>query len=243
MNDEYENELLKKLEGSTGESYKETLLDLVQFYRSIGKYAKTFEYLRAILKIYCVNDDWKSVSTPNEDVFPQQLFKRRELFNIGCGYYPPRWNDADAPPSKECQYEINERFSFFLSLSGRYKEAETICRESIEMCPVWSSAYINLGISLEGQGRYREAAESYRNSMMADKTEWGMERIDNLIEKHPELRMIRPTAEERNEFHKSHGSDMRWATIFSGEVNEEEIKAVLAECNEVIRNNPNARRG
>jgi tetratricopeptide (TPR) repeat protein len=247
MNKKYEKELLKKLESSTGENYKKTLVDLVQFYRSIGKPGKTFKYINEILAIYYEN--WNAT---DHDLFTPELFEY-EYFNYSqtSFSFEIKGDDPETQPSKYWQYRINDYFSFCLNLLGRHEDAETVCRENIELYPLYSYAYINLGISLEGQGRYDEAADSYRTALIADFHHGhARNRFYNFLEKHPEVRMNMPeieniTVDERNEFQKMHGSDNRWSVLFSGEVKGEDIGKILEECNEKIRileeNNKNIR--
>jgi tetratricopeptide (TPR) repeat protein len=247
MNKEYENELLKKLESSTGDNYKETLVDLVQLYRSIGKPGKAFKYINTILDIYYEN--WNATA---HDLFPNDLCKN-ECFNYSASLvsFYSKGDDPETQPSKHWQYRINDCFSFCLNLLGRHKEAETICRENIELYPLYSYAYINLGISLEGQGCHYEAADSYRTALIADFHHGhARERFYYFLEKHPEVRINMPeieeiTVDERNEFQKMHGSDNRWSVLFSGEVKGEDIGTILEECSEKIHileeNNKNIR--
>jgi tetratricopeptide (TPR) repeat protein len=236
MDAEYENDLLKKLKGSTGNKRKEILVDLAQFYRRAGRPGKTFRYIDELLDMY-----GKTNKTPH-NLFPNLVHNewfnyRTESLTFGC-----RGGNPETRPSKDWQYRINDCISFCLNLIGRYNDSETICRENIGLYPLWPDAYINFGISLEGQGRYYEAADSYRTALIADFCRGrARERFYNFLKKHQEIRMNMPeieniTADERNEFQKMHGSDKRWATLFSGEVKEGEIRKVLEECNEKIRN-------
>jgi tetratricopeptide (TPR) repeat protein len=236
MDAKYENDLLKKLESSTGDIRKETLMDLAQFYRSIGRPGKAFDYIDEILDIY---SNWNETT---HDLFPN-LVNNEWLNYRGVSFmFDCNGGDPDTRPSNGWQYSINDCVSFCLNLIGRYNDAETVCRENIELYPLYPSAYTTLGISLEGQGRYYEAADSYRTALIADFHQGrARERFYNFLKKHQEVQMNMPeieniTADERNEFQKMHGSDRRFSVIFSGKVKEGEIRKVLEECNEKIDN-------
>lgn len=238
MDAKYENGLLQKLESSTGEHYKDALVDLVQLYRSIGKPGKAFQYIDKILWIY---ESWNDIA---HNLLPPNLFKNEWFNYIGESFsFETRGGNPEIRPSKDWQYRMDDYFSYCLNLLGKYKDAEIICRENIGLYPLWPYAYINLGISLEGQGRYYEAADSYRTACIADFHHGrSRSRFYNFIEKHQEVRMNMPeieniTTDERNEFQKIHGSDKRWTTLFSGEAKEGGIRKVLEECNEKIFNN------
>jgi len=238
MDTKYENELLKKLESSTGENYKEALVDLVQLYRRTRKAGKAFEYIHRILYIY---ESWDGTE---HGPFPPELFKN-ELFNYEGqpSFYYLRWGNTNRRPYKNWEYSINDCFIYCLNLLGRYIDAEAICRETTELYPLYPYVYINLGIALEGQGRLHEAADSYRTARVADfQHTRSRNRFYNFLERHPEVRMNMPeieniTVDERNEFQRLHDSDKRISGVFSGEVKEGELRKVLEECNEKISNN------
>lgn len=58
-------------------------------------------------------------------------------------------------------YLLNNNLGFCLNLFAQHTEAERYCRAAIEINPRKYNAYKNLGIALQGQGRYREAAEAF----------------------------------------------------------------------------------
>ena len=64
------------------------------------------------------------------------------------------------------RYFMNNNIAYCLNQLGRYAEAETFCRNAIKIDPTLHNAYKNLGVSLEGQGRYHPAAECYSKAAM-----------------------------------------------------------------------------
>jgi tetratricopeptide (TPR) repeat protein len=62
------------------------------------------------------------------------------------------------------KYFLNNNAGFCLNTLKRFEEGEAYCRMAIKIQLNRHNAHKNLGISLEGQGRYTEAAKSYINS-------------------------------------------------------------------------------
>ena len=50
---------------------------------------------------------------------------------------------------------------FALNRLGRYADGEALCRQAIALDPRRASAYKNLGLSLQGEGRVVEAARAF----------------------------------------------------------------------------------
>jgi tetratricopeptide (TPR) repeat protein len=59
------------------------------------------------------------------------------------------------------RYFMNNNMGYCLNQLGRYKEAESYCREAIKIDSRRHNAFKNLGVSLEGQGQYQRAADCY----------------------------------------------------------------------------------
>lgn len=64
------------------------------------------------------------------------------------------------------RYFMNNNIGYCLNQLGKYKEAESYCREAIEIDQISHNAYKNLGVSLEGQGQFQQAAECYSKAAM-----------------------------------------------------------------------------
>ena len=63
--------------------------------------------------------------------------------------------------SNEIWYFLNNNTAYCLNQIGQYQEGERYCRAAIEIEPDRHNAYKNLGIALQYQARYAEAARSY----------------------------------------------------------------------------------
>ena len=64
------------------------------------------------------------------------------------------------------RYFMNNNIGYCLNQLGKYPEAELCCREAIKIDPIRHNAYTNLGVSLEGQRKYQQAAECYSKATM-----------------------------------------------------------------------------
>jgi tetratricopeptide (TPR) repeat protein len=65
------------------------------------------------------------------------------------------------PANNVTWYFINNNLGYCLNHFKKYGEAEPYCRAAIMIDPWQYNAYKNLGISMEGQGKYPEAAVLY----------------------------------------------------------------------------------
>jgi len=57
-------------------------------------------------------------------------------------------------------YFLNNNFGYCLNQVGKYQEAEKYCRAAMDIEPGRHNAWKNLGIALQGQGLYAEAAKN-----------------------------------------------------------------------------------
>ena len=92
------------------------------------------------------------------------------------------------PTNNQTWYFIHNNLGYCLNHFGRHKEAERYCREAVHIDPQLYNAHKNLGIALEGQGEFAEAARCY---VRAAKAEAGDARatkhLENLLAEHPEV--------------------------------------------------------
>ncbi|MEI7902626.1 MAG: ATP-dependent Clp protease adaptor ClpS, partial [bacterium] len=86
-------------------------------------------------------------------------------------------------------YFSNNNLAYNLNQLGLYAEAEPHCREAIRTEPLRHNAHKNLGVSLQGQGRWAEAADSYGRATEAcpfDPRAAG--HMEAMLKEHPEVR-------------------------------------------------------
>jgi tetratricopeptide (TPR) repeat protein len=85
-------------------------------------------------------------------------------------------------------YFINNNLGYSLIQLGQFVDAEPYCRAAIETDPRMHNAYKNLGLSLQGQGRYPEAARSYIQAISANAADpRALRHLEGLLEEHPDL--------------------------------------------------------
>ena len=74
------------------------------------------------------------------------------------------------------------------TVSALFERAEHFCREAIGIDASRPNAYKNLGIALEGQGRYVAAADAYRAAaLIGPRDPRGLLHLEQLVESHPEV--------------------------------------------------------
>ena len=74
------------------------------------------------------------------------------------------------------------------TVSALFERAEHLCREAIGIDASRPNAYKNLGIALEGQGRYVAAADAYRAAALIGPGDpRGLLHLEQLVESHPEV--------------------------------------------------------
>jgi tetratricopeptide (TPR) repeat protein len=104
------------------------------------------------------------------------------------------------PTSSWVGYFLNNNLGYSLVQVGLFEEAEPYLRAAIEIDPKRLNAYKNLGLSLQGQRRYSEAAISYLESIKtcpADSR--AFKHLEALVDEHPELTTQVPHLKEQFE--------------------------------------------
>ena len=86
-------------------------------------------------------------------------------------------------------YFGRNNLGFSLNQLGRFVEAEARCRAALALDYQRPNAHKNLGLALAGQGRWREAAESYlEGTRVAPQDGRSCELLEHLLAEHLELR-------------------------------------------------------
>ena len=95
------------------------------------------------------------------------------------------------------EYFMRNNLGYSLNQLGQFSEGESWCREAIEIEPERPNAHKNLGLALQGQGRYPEAAESFRNATLVDRFDQrALNHLRELLETHPDLGITHPEYRE-----------------------------------------------
>ena len=151
--EDIESKLLSRLD-TREKSHVSALQNLVEFYMSCKRQSLAITYLDKAMLI--TEDDesqsWLLVKfgqmmEQNSDHISARDYYRRAL--------------AKNPSSEFTLYYGNNNLGYCLNHFSEYEEAELYCRKAISIDPEKHNAYKNLGISLEGQGKYSDAASNY----------------------------------------------------------------------------------
>ena len=115
-----------------------------------------------------------------------QVFERKGDFPAAVAAY----SRAFALPSRQDRtwYLLNNNLGYSLNQVGRHAEAEAYCRAAIAIDPSRYNAYKNLGISLQGQGKYLEAAQCFLKAAQAAPDDLrALGHLEDLLAKHEEI--------------------------------------------------------
>jgi tetratricopeptide (TPR) repeat protein len=100
------------------------------------------------------------------------------------------YSRAFALPAREDSiwYLLNNNLGYSLNRIGRHAEAEAYCRAAIAIDPERHNAHKNLGLSLQGQGRYLEAAHCLLRVARATKDDLrALGHLEDLLGQHEEI--------------------------------------------------------
>ncbi len=88
-------------------------------------------------------------------------------------------------------YFSYNNLGFSLNFLQKFSEAERYLREAIFICPKKYNAWKNLGVSLEWQGQYEEAAGAYLKAVHLTRGEPRSQlHLKRILNRHPSLRKI-----------------------------------------------------
>jgi tetratricopeptide (TPR) repeat protein len=99
------------------------------------------------------------------------------------------WVLAQDPEDNEKRYFAHNNLAYSLNQLGRHREAEPHARSAIALDPELFNAHKNLGVAVEGQGRYLEAGYEYLESAYIYPLDFrARDHLIALVGKQPELR-------------------------------------------------------
>jgi len=91
------------------------------------------------------------------------------------------------PGRGDTWYFLHNNLGFCLNQLRRHGEAETYCRGAIEIYGDRYNAYKNLGVALQGQGKYPEAAACFiRAALIFPLDPWSFGHLEELMRDHRE---------------------------------------------------------
>jgi tetratricopeptide (TPR) repeat protein len=100
------------------------------------------------------------------------------------------YSRAFALPARQNRtwYFLNNNLGYSLNQVGRHAEAEAYCRAAVAIDPGRYNAHKNLGLSLQGQGKYLEAAQCFLNAAQAAPDDLrALGHLEDLLAKHEEI--------------------------------------------------------
>jgi len=178
--EEAEKLLLEKLKKCEHE-LESTICDLAIFYSRTSRQNIAMQYINRLMA---------STNDPERKAlyFLQmgQIMEQIHNYEAAITFYTQAFSLE--PVNSEAWYFINNNLGYCLNHFGRHKEAEPYCRAAIKIEPRRQNAYKNLGISLEGQGQYTEAAKSYIKAVQATAGDpRALLHLEELVAKHSEI--------------------------------------------------------
>jgi tetratricopeptide (TPR) repeat protein len=157
-----ESLLLERLKDSRSESdYFRWLLFVVGFYRGIHK----VEAARALLRQF-IERSKADEQLAHCHLTLGQIATDEQQFEAALNHFKTAL--AFNPKQKQIAYVLYNNTAYCLNALRLYSEGEHYCQLAIEINWTRASAYRNLGVSLEGQGKITEAAWALVEAAKAD---------------------------------------------------------------------------
>jgi tetratricopeptide (TPR) repeat protein len=115
-----------------------------------------------------------------------QIMEHVNNFQEAVKYYKRAFGME--PTQSDTWYFINNNLGYSLIQLNEYDEAEPYCRAAIELAPRKPNAYKNLGLALQGQARFAEAAKAYVLAVRANSADpRALHLLEALLEKRPQV--------------------------------------------------------
>jgi len=177
---EAEEYLLNKIK-SHEQDLKNAKLDLIIFYQKVRRFEPALEIIKELLNM-AENNEEKA----HYYLTFGQFMEEEENFAAAVEYYTQA--SLIGQSNTEMRYFINNNLGYSLNKLGKFEEGEKYCRKAIEINPRRNNAYKNLGISLEGQCHYEEAAYYYVQATKIESIDpRATGHLQDLLERHPEI--------------------------------------------------------
>lgn len=143
------------------EDPRNAIWELARFYSLVGRQEEALGHVERLAELCGELEDQAACF-----LAMGQLMEQRSNYEAALRFY--RGAFRIEPVNSRTWYLINNNLGYCLNHFGRNKEAEPLCRAAIRIDPLRHNAYKNLGICLEGQGRYAEAAMSFVEAVRAN---------------------------------------------------------------------------
>lgn len=172
-------------------AFEEMLLKVSQFYSDTERPGRALSYMKR-LKVCAPEPETKAFCYLSMG----QLMQQTRDFKSALVAYSKGF--MLEPSRVSTWYFLHNNLASCLNHFERYTEAEWYCREAIKIRSSRHHAYKTLGISLEGQGRYPEAADAYIRAIRSEASDpISLRLLEVLVKDHPEIVMDRRDIHEQ----------------------------------------------
>jgi len=196
MKAETEKAILSRLEAYQAQ-YEIAALKLAEEYIVSGRRQEALELLER-LAVMAVDPEKKAFYR----LTMGRLWEQLGEFEIAASYYSSGLSTE--PQDKINWYFLHTNLAHCMNELQEFSRAEWFCREAIVIDPRRHHARKNLGVSLEGQGKLKEAVESYVDAVTVAPAEpQALLRLERLLHRHPEVAEEVPDLQARLEQCKS----------------------------------------
>ena len=162
--------------------FHDAVWQLVRFYSSCKEYETAAKYIHFLMSL---TDDPEAQAAYLLEL--GKMMEQIQNFQEAVNYY--KQAVSMEPTESYICYFMNNNLGYSLIQLGEFEQAEPYCRAAIEIAPWRHNAYKNLGLSLQGQARYREAAESYILAIRAYPADpRALNHLEALVQQHPQVR-------------------------------------------------------
>lgn len=180
--EEAEECLLAEVEkAAQGGNPIEAMWNLANFYKATHQVGKAEKAVRALLaKVPDLEHKAYLIMSLG------QLAEMTKDFDLAVRFYME--GVGMEPCSTFTWYYLHNNLGYSLNQLGRFEEGELYCRRAIEITPKPQNAHKNLGLALQGQGKYADAARCFVAATQANASDGrSAKHLEELIQQHPEL--------------------------------------------------------
>ncbi len=177
---EDEQQLLERVK-LTEAAFEDAMLRLSRYYSKVDRPGTALSYMERLNG--CTSD-------PEKKAFcllsMGQLMEQSREYDTALEYY--RQAMMLEPSNSTSWYFIHNNMGCCLNHTERFEEAEGYCRDAIRIDPGRYNAHINLGVSLEAQDRFIDAARSFLDAIKANADDLELvQHLEELVSDHEEI--------------------------------------------------------
>ncbi len=157
------------------------LWELAQFYKLTGNHDRAVTTLRELVALL------PDLETKANCIFTMgQSAEKVGDFAGAIRYYKEAM--VMEPAHTFTWYFILNNLGYSNNQLGQFDEGEKYCQLALKVSTQRPNAFKNLGLALEGQGRYREAGQCYVRATQANAADFrSFVHLREMIKRHPEL--------------------------------------------------------